>query len=124
MAGLHSPSLPATYSRRHPNTWFALTPCARATRATDAPGASVSSTTPRRSATLRRRRFDSATTVPLANTAPTTPVLELSIDLLADTFTPVPTQSISCFQSIFQMVRPYAYLYPIQQQITQQGVKD
>src|ERR1039457_2953513 len=41
-------------------------PCARATRATDAPGASVSSTTPRRSAILRRRRLDSGTTVPLA----------------------------------------------------------
>src|ERR1035441_9274656 len=41
-------------------------PCARATRATDAPGASVSSTTRRRSAILRRRRLDSGTTVPLA----------------------------------------------------------
>lgn len=51
----------------------------RATRATDAPGACVSSTTRRRSATLRRRRFDSGTTVPLAGTAPTTSVLELSV---------------------------------------------
>ncbi len=56
MAGLRSPSLPATYSRRHPNTWFALTPCARATRATDAPSTNVSSTIARFSAILRRCR--------------------------------------------------------------------
>jgi len=36
MAGLRSPSLPATYSRRQQNTWFALMPYARATLATDA----------------------------------------------------------------------------------------
>src|SRR6266571_1597460 len=40
-------------SRRHPNTWLALIPCARATRATDAPSTNVSSTIRRFSAMLR-----------------------------------------------------------------------
>ncbi len=43
-------------SRFHPNTWFALPPCLRATRATDAPGPRASSTINRRSSALRRRR--------------------------------------------------------------------
>src|SRR5947207_202946 len=32
---------PSRYSFRHANTWLAFPPCARATRATDAPGSSV-----------------------------------------------------------------------------------
>ena len=35
---------PRWYWRPHANTWLAFTPCARATRAADAPGAKVSST--------------------------------------------------------------------------------
>jgi len=41
---------------RQLNTWLALTPCARATRATDAPASSVCSTIRRFSSTERRRR--------------------------------------------------------------------
>jgi len=67
--------------------------------------ASVSSTTRRRAAILRRRRFDSGTTVPLAETAPTTSALEVSIYPLADTITPVPIPRISFFHSIVQMVQ-------------------
>jgi hypothetical protein len=37
IARLGPPSRPARYSLRQPKTWLALTPCARATRATDAP---------------------------------------------------------------------------------------
>jgi hypothetical protein len=36
--------LPLRYSCRHWNTWFAFTPCSRATRAIEAPGANVAST--------------------------------------------------------------------------------
>jgi len=41
------------YSYRHWNTWFALTPFSRATRAIDAPGTSVASTMRRFSAGVR-----------------------------------------------------------------------
>src|SRR5713101_5831093 len=53
IAGLAPPSRPARYSLRQPKTWLALTPCARATRATDAPSTNVSSTIRRFSAMLR-----------------------------------------------------------------------
>jgi hypothetical protein len=52
---VHSSS-PCRYCRRQANTWFAFTPCARATRATEAPGSKVSSTTRRFSSTECRRR--------------------------------------------------------------------
>jgi len=51
-----SSSNPCRYNLRHANTWLAFTPCARATRATDAPGPKVSSTTRRFSSTECRRR--------------------------------------------------------------------
>jgi hypothetical protein len=46
-------SSPAWYSLRQPNTWFAFTPCARATIATELPGTNVSSTMRRLSSALR-----------------------------------------------------------------------
>src|SRR5215470_16968421 len=55
-ASLAVPSSPWWYWRRQANTWFALTSCARATRATDAPGCSVSSTIFRFCSTGCRRR--------------------------------------------------------------------
>ena len=58
-------SSPRWYCRRQVNTWFALTPCARATRATDAPGCSVSSTIRRFSSTERRRRRSTLLTTAL-----------------------------------------------------------
>jgi hypothetical protein len=51
-----SASSPLRKARRHANTWFAFTPCARATNATLAPGSNVSSTIRRFSATERNRR--------------------------------------------------------------------
>src|SRR5271154_468195 len=65
MAGLRSPSLPARYNRRQPNTWLALMPCPRATRATDAPSTRVSSTIRRFSAILRRCRGAALNNSPL-----------------------------------------------------------
>jgi hypothetical protein len=50
------PSSPCRYCLHQPNTWLAFTPCARATRATEAPDASVSSTMRRFCSTVRRRR--------------------------------------------------------------------
>ncbi len=47
---------PFRYARRHRNTWFAFTPSACATRATLAPGSSVSSTIRRFSSTDHRLR--------------------------------------------------------------------
>src|SRR5438132_4464686 len=58
-------SRPARYSLRQPKTWLALTPCARATRATDAPSANVSSTIRRFSAIVRYCRLDLAPVEPL-----------------------------------------------------------
>ena len=49
-------SSPRVSARRHLNTWFAFTPCARATRATLAPGSKVSSAIRRFSDTVRHRR--------------------------------------------------------------------
>jgi len=56
-----SANSPILKARRHANTWFAFTPCARATNATMALGSIVSSTIRRFSATernLRTRRSD------------------------------------------------------------------
>src|SRR3989442_283995 len=50
-------SRPARYSLRQANTWLALMPCARATRATDAPSANVSSTICRFSSMVRYCRL-------------------------------------------------------------------
>jgi hypothetical protein len=55
-AELGSDNSPRSKARRHLNTWFAFTPCARATNATLAPGSNVSSTIHRFSATDRHRR--------------------------------------------------------------------
>src|SRR5579859_1579897 len=49
-------SSPRSNARRHLNTWFAFTPCARATCATLAPGSSVNCTICRFSATDRHLR--------------------------------------------------------------------
>src|SRR3989442_15003543 len=62
---LAPPNRPARYSLRQPKTWLALTPCARATRATDAPSANVSSTIRRFSAIVRYCRLDLAPVEPL-----------------------------------------------------------
>src|SRR5450759_2768406 len=60
------PSRPALYNLRQPKTWLALTPCARATLATDAPSAIVSSTIRRFSSTVRSCRFGPANGIFLA----------------------------------------------------------
>jgi len=52
-----TPNVPLRYSYRHWNTWFAFTPCSRATRAIDAPGTNVASTMGRFSSGVRRNRF-------------------------------------------------------------------
>src|SRR5271157_5095712 len=52
---LPEPRSPWRYCRRQANTWLAFTPCARATRATDARGARVSSKIWRFSSGLRCR---------------------------------------------------------------------
>jgi hypothetical protein len=49
--------VPFRYSYRHWKTWLALTPFSRATRAIDAPGTSVASTTRRFSSAVRWTRF-------------------------------------------------------------------
>src|SRR5205823_4706170 len=49
-------SSPFWYSRRHPKTRLAFTPCARATIATEAPGLRLSSTIRRFSSFVRKRR--------------------------------------------------------------------
>ena len=54
---LAPPKSSSRYSLRQPNTWLALMPCARATRATDAPSTNVSSTIRRFSVILRRCRW-------------------------------------------------------------------
>jgi len=51
------PRRPRWYNRRQLKTWFALIPCARATRATEDPGWKLSSTIRRFSATEYRRRL-------------------------------------------------------------------
>src|SRR5205809_5694313 len=57
IARLAPPSRPARYSLRQPKTWLALTPCARATRATDAPSTNVASTMRRFSSIVRYCRL-------------------------------------------------------------------
>src|SRR6202042_720922 len=52
-----TPRVPLRYSYRHWNTWFAFTPCSRATREIDAPGTNVASTMRRFSSGVRRNRF-------------------------------------------------------------------
>ena len=56
--GARGPRRPDSYKRRHLNTWLAFTPCFIATRATEEPASSVSSTISRRSSALRLRRGD------------------------------------------------------------------
>ena len=56
------PSSPWRYCRRQLNTWLAFTPCASATRATDAPGFKVCSTIRHFSPTGQRRLCDSLLT--------------------------------------------------------------
>src|SRR2546427_7238100 len=65
-------SRPARYSLRQANTWLALTPCARATRATDAPSTNVSSTIRRSSSTVRYRRLGVVFVWPLTVTTSVT----------------------------------------------------
>ena len=66
MASAVSLSSPRFSARRHLNTWFAFTPCARATSATLAPGSKVSSAIRRFSDTVRHRRDrPSSTYLPL-----------------------------------------------------------
>ena len=55
-AAAGSLSSPRFSARRHLNTWFAFTPCARATSATLAPGSNVSSAIRRFSDSVRQRR--------------------------------------------------------------------
>src|SRR5260370_14612515 len=57
IARLATPRRRARYSLRQPNTWLALMPCARATRATDAPSINVSSTIRRFSSIVRYCRL-------------------------------------------------------------------
>jgi hypothetical protein len=54
--------VPLRYSYRHWNTWFAFTPCSRATRAIEAPGTNVASTIRRFSSGVLRNRFREAAT--------------------------------------------------------------
>ena len=56
-----APSKPRRCRRRHVNTWLAFTPCRRATTATDAPAASVSSTIRHFRSSGHRRRPDGST---------------------------------------------------------------
>jgi hypothetical protein len=63
-------SSPRVSARRHLNTWFAFTPCARATRATLAPGSKVSSAIRRFSDTVRHRRTDRG--APISRSSPMT----------------------------------------------------
>ncbi len=64
-----APRRPLAYSLREPNTWLAFTPYIRATRATEAPGASESSTIRLRSSTLRRRRGEATLNEPFSVTS-------------------------------------------------------
>ena len=69
-----TPRVPLRYSYRHWNTWFAFTPCSRATRAIDAPGTNVASTIRRFSSGVLRNRFregatDSTATVSLTRSS-------------------------------------------------------
>src|SRR5262245_30295187 len=57
VSGESLPNRPFRYCVRHLNTWFAFTPFARATSATDAPGLNVSSTIRRRSSFERNSRW-------------------------------------------------------------------
>jgi hypothetical protein len=68
------PSVPLRYSYRHWNTWFAFTPCSRATRAIEAPGTNVASTIRRFSSGVLRNRLregatDSTATVSLTRSS-------------------------------------------------------
>ena len=62
---------PFRCSYRHWKTWLALTPCSRATRAIDAPGASVASTIRRFSAAVRYTRFARPPSTPTSIASPT-----------------------------------------------------
>src|ERR1019366_6195871 len=84
-------SSPRFSARRHLNTWFAFTPCARATSATLAPGSNVSSAIRRFSDTVRQRRT--------GRTDPTSPA------------TPMTTYSASHSQSCQRGTRD-AYVSP------------
>jgi len=55
-AAEESTNSPRSKARRHLNTWFAFSPCARATNATLAPGSNVRFTICRFSATVRHLR--------------------------------------------------------------------
>src|ERR1700686_132219 len=66
----HPPNRPARYSRRQLKTRLALTPCVRATSATDAPSAKVSSTIRRFSSNPRYRRLAATGSVYVSIIAP------------------------------------------------------
>src|ERR1035437_10799124 len=73
------PSRPPRYSLRQPNTWLALTPCVRATLATDAPSTNVASTIRRFSSTVRCCRFGLLPVHPPLVAIPVPAGLEVSI---------------------------------------------
>ena len=90
-----SASSPRFSARRHLNTWFAFTPCARATSATLAPGSNVSSAIRRFSDTVRQRRT--------GRTDPTSPA------------TPMTTYSASHSQSCQRGTRDAYFLATIEE---------
>jgi hypothetical protein len=65
--------LPLRYSCRHWNTWFAFTPCSRATRAIEAPVTNVASTMRRFSSRVLRNRLGAGGTASTANASLTRP---------------------------------------------------
>jgi hypothetical protein len=85
------PRRPASYKRRHLNIWLAFTPCFIATRATEEPASSVSSTINRRSSALRLRRGD----------ANDNPPARVASDMMPSSRNP---------SSLYTRPRPRAYL--------------
>src|SRR5713226_7072594 len=99
------PSRPSRYFLRQSTTWLALTACRRATRATDAPAANVSSTIRRFSSTERRCLF-TCLAVSIATCS------EVSIYPLVDTYRWCPQRAASLFITLTLSRRwsPVAYV--------------
>src|SRR5580658_5481838 len=100
---------PWRYCRRQPNNWLAFTPCARATRATDALGARVSSTIWRFSSRLRYRLFASLVGALREDSLSITAGLEVSIYSPSGHYQSVRSKECPSILDSSRRSRPYAY---------------
>src|SRR5580704_6464880 len=109
------------YCLRQANTWLAFTPCARATRATDAPGARVSSTIWRFSSGLRCRLLAWVGDL-REDTLSITAGLEVSIYSPSGHPGSVHLRECPLILDSSRRSRPYAYIQTVFDQPSEKGV--